>query len=304
MKNKKGYFSLEKKRSWKGFLFVLPIVLGLIVIYIPSIIQSITYSFSSIQVSKVGYVLTNVGLVNYERAFFIDPNFRVILLNSLRNMILDVPVIIMFSFFVATILNQKFKGNNLAKVIFFLPVIIATGIISEAESNNMIIGMYSQGSKLDLGAAQGVLNYEQLKALLYASSIHPTIVDVVVGAIDKIYIVITSSGVQLLIFISGLHSIPVSMFEAAKVEGATGWETFWKISFPYISPLIFLNVIYTIIDSFLSYRNGAVVYIRGTMQSADLYAYSSALSWIYVVIIMVFIALVWMIINKFIVYQD
>ena len=304
MKSGNNYFTLEKRRNWIGFLFVLPVVMGLVFIYLPSIIQSMTYSFSDIQVLRTGYELTNAGFKNYHRAFFIDPNFRVVLMNSLYQIVFDVPLIIMFSFFIATLLNQKFKGNNIAKVIFFLPVIIATGIISEAESNNMIIGMYSQGSKLDIGSAQGVLNYEQLKAMLYASSLHPLIVDFVVGAIDKLYIVITSSGVQLLIFISGLHSIPPSMFEAAKVEGATGWETFWKISFPYISPLIFLNVIYTIIDSFLSHRNGAVLYIRGTMQSADLYAYSSALSWIYVVIIMVLLALVWVVINKFIVYQD
>lgn len=300
----KRRMSLESKKSVKGFLFVLPIVIGLIAVYLPAIFQSIQYSFGSLTMSKTGFVYEFIGWQNYVDAFMKDANYRQNLVASLQNMAIDVPIIIMFSFFMATLLNQKFHGSTVVKVIFFLPVIIATGIISQSESSNMIIGMYSSGSKLDLGEAAGVFNYNDLKNMLYMSPIPSQLVDLIVGAIDRLYIVITSSGVQLLIFSAGLQSMPVSMFEAAKVEGASGWETFWKISFPYISPLIMLNVIYTIIDSFLSYRNAAVTYINQIMKQPADYAFACSLSWIYVAVVAVIIALVWLLINKLIVYQD
>lgn len=300
----KRRMTLENKKSVKGFLFVLPIVIGLLAVYLPAIFQSIQYSFGNLTMSKSGFVYEFIGWQNYIDAFTKDAHFRQNLVASLQNMAIDVPIIIMFSFFMATLLNQKFHGSTVVKVIFFLPVIIATGIISQSESNNMIIGMYSSGSKLDLGEAAGVFNYNDLKSMLYMSPIPSQLVDLIVGAIDRLYVVITSSGVQLLIFSAGLQSMPVSMFEAAKVEGASGWETFWKISFPYISPLIMLNVIYTIIDSFLSYRNLAVVYINQIMKQPADYAFACSLSWIYVAVVVVIIAIVWLLINKLIVYQD
>ena len=127
---------------------------------------------------------------------------------------------------------------------------------------------------------------------------------IIAGAIDSLYTVITSSGVQMLVFLSGLQGISISMYEAAKVEGATGWEVFWKISFPMISPLILVNLIYTVIDLFLKSDNAAILYINTYMGNAATYELASALSWVYTVVVLAFVAIAWVLVKKLVVYQD
>ena len=127
---------------------------------------------------------------------------------------------------------------------------------------------------------------------------------VVMAAVDGIYGIITSAGVQMLVFLSGLQSISPNMYEAAKVEGATGWEIFWKISFPMISPLILVNLMYTVIDLFLKSDNKAIAYINEALQSSSRYAEASALSWIYTAVILLFVGIALLLVKKFVVYQD
>ena len=127
---------------------------------------------------------------------------------------------------------------------------------------------------------------------------------IVLGAISGLYGIITSSGVQMLVFLSGLQGISINMYEAAKVEGATGWEVFWKISFPMISPLILVNLIYTVIDLFLKADNEAINFINNKLADGSQLELASALSWIYTLVILLFVGIVWMLVKKLIVYQD
>ena len=183
------------------------------------------------------------------------PDFNRMLVNSILDMIADVPLIIVFSFFAASLLNQKFKGRLLARAIFFLPVILASGIIIKLDDLEFIRQVIFHGSSGEGTLAGNTMMSFQLERYLDLIGIHPAMINYISQAVGRIYQIINSSGVQMLIFLAALQSIPPSLFEASNIEGATSWENFWKITFPMLSPYILTNTIYSIIDNFTSYNN-------------------------------------------------
>jgi len=296
---------LRSKREAIGYVFVLPIIIGLAMIYLPSLYRAVKISLSEISYEKTGMVMEYEGLSQYYYAFRIDPDFVPTVLESMRNLLINIPTIVIFSFFMANVLNQKFVGRSIARAVFFLPVITATGILVMAEANDTIQMLYSGSGKLNEGGlSSNIFNYESFKMMFLNSSINQRYISFLFATIDRIYYIVTSSGVQILIFLAGLQSIPESMFEAAKMEGATSWEILWKITFPYISPLILVSVLYTIIETFYSFNNPIVVYINKYLQDPNNFAYGSAISLIYFAVSAVAIAVICLIINRFIVYQD
>lgn len=303
---KRMRLSLERKQNLYGYVFILPVIIGLGFIYLPVIIQSFIYAISEITVTRAkGFQTTFVGLDNFDQALFVEENFLRTVVEAVMGIIAQIPVILIFAFFMANVLNQKFKGRTVARVIFFIPVVISTGIIAQFDQMKSALDIYSGGGKMDItGSGMEMFNYGQLMNLIYTTLPNETLGDIVMGAIDGLYGVITSSGVQMLVFLSGLQSVSEAMFEAAKVEGATSWEVFWKISFPMISPLILVNLIYTVIDLFLKANNGAVVYINEKLNDTSAYALASAFSWIYMAVVLVFVGIVYLLVKKLIIYQD
>ena len=301
---KRSYLGLKQKQAYTGYLFLAPVIIGILWLFLPAMLRAWQYSTSDIKMGAQGIELTSIGLQNYKDILFVS-NTTPFLMDSLKNAAVQVPVIIIFSFFIANLLNQNFFGRNAARAVFFLPVIMAAGVLSELDSGNLMTTAYTSGSRLDLGLAQsGLYNYEALKTMLTESNLNQTLVGVVLYAIDSLYSVVTSSGVQVLIFIAGLQSIAPSLYEAAKVEGANGWICFWKISFPMISPLIMVNVVYTMMDSFTRYDNSAMRYIRMYLYGNSHYSYATALSILYIGVVAVILGVAYFILNRFIVYRD
>lgn len=303
---KRQKHSLERKQSRYGYLFTLPIILGFALMYIPVIVQSLIYSFSSITYQQgKGMVTEWIGTANYETALQAnDATFMSTVVNSTFSLIPQIFVILIFAFFMANILNQNFRGRTPARVIFFIPVIMSTGVISYFDSLGSFVDTYSKQGKLDVGSAGVSFDYSQIQEIVSSSLGSSDLANIVMAAVDGIYGIITSAGVQMLVFLSGLQSISPNMYEAAKVEGATGWEIFWKISFPMISPLILVNLMYTVIDLFLKSDNKAIAYINEALQSSSRYAEASALSWIYTIVILLFVGIALLLVKKFVVYQD
>lgn len=303
---KRQKHSLERKQSRYGYLFTLPIILGFALMYIPVIVQSLIYSFSSITYQQgKGMVTEWVGTANYETALQAnDATFMSTVINSTLALIPQIFVILIFAFFMANILNQNFRGRTPARVIFFIPVIMSTGVISYFDSLGSFVDTYSKQGKLDVGSAGVSFDYSQIQEIVSSSLGSSDLANIVMAAVDGIYGIITSAGVQMLVFLSGLQSISPNMYEAAKVEGATGWEIFWKISFPMISPLILVNLMYTVIDLFLKSDNNAIAYINEALESSSRYAEASALSWIYTIVILLFVGIALLLVKKFVVYQD
>ena len=304
---KRQRVSLERKQNLYGYVFVLPVILGLAFIYIPVVVQSLIYSFSEINVTENGFETIFCGWDNYYQALFVEEGFIRTVVESTAGILIQIPIILIFAFFMANVLNQEFVGKTAARVIFFIPVIISTGIIAEVESMSSMIDIYSSSEKMEIGSASGsgnVFNYAALANLIIQTLNNTDLANIVLGAIDGLYSIITSSGVQMLVFLSGLQGISTSMYEAAQVEGATGWEVFWKISFPYVSPLILVNTIYTVIDQFLKSDNLAVTFINEKLANSSGYALASSLSWIYTLVVLLFVGVVFLLINRMVIYQD
>lgn len=304
---KRQKFSLERKQNLYGYVFVLPIIIGLAFIYLPVVIQSLIYSFSEIHVTDKGFETVFIGWDNYYEALFVEDGFVRTVVESTALILVQIPIILIFAFFMANVLNQNFFGKTAARVVFFIPVIISTGIIAEVEGMTSMIDVYSSSEKMDIGSASGagnVFNYATLANLIIQTLNNTDLANIVLTAIDSLYSIITSSGVQMLIFLSGLQGISTSMYEAAQVEGATGWEVFWKISFPYVSPLILVNTIYTVIDQFLKADNLAVTFINAKLANSSAYALASSLSWIYTIVVLLFVGVVFLLINRMVIYQD
>lgn len=252
---KKKKMSLSKKHGLMGYLFIMPWLIGFIWFYLRSLFMSVEFSFSNLTVNPGGgYSLEFVGLQNYIYAFRAHATYKQVLTTSIGNMLIDVPLITFFSLFMAMLLNRKFKGRTLVRAIFFLPVILNSGAIVDAMAlaRTMMSGGISSASaemaQAASGSGVGVMYYVEMFGSL---GIPEIVLEYLAGAVSRISDIINASGVQIIIFIAALQSIPGSMYEVAKIEGATAYETFWKVTFPMIMPHIITNVVYTVVDSFV-----------------------------------------------------
>ena len=250
---KKHSLTLAQKRTVNGYLFILPWVIGFCAFYVRSLIMTFQFSLSNLTVDVGGYSLSWAGLDNYLYAFTVHGSFKQVLTTSVMNMLVDVPLIIFFSLFMALMLNQKFRGRTLVRAIFFLPVILnAEAIMDAIETAAAMVSSGVSSTSQELAsetAGVGIGYYMELFGNLMISR---DLLGYIVGAVNRINSIVSASGVQIVIFIAALQSIPSSMYEVAKIEGATGYETFWKVTFPMVMPHIITNIVYTVVDSFIS----------------------------------------------------
>ena len=304
---KRKVASLDKKKARAGWVFVLPFVIGFLLVYLPIIWNSIFMSFHSLHiVTGGGYTLEFVGLENYSDALFEDPLFVQTLIQGLKELAFDVPAILIFSLFMAVLLNQKMAGRAVFRAIFFIPVILSTGIMESIEGQNILGTMMEGSDSIDgseQSAASEIVSVMDIERLFYSMKIGKELVEYVVKMINEIYDIVNRSGVQMLIFLAGLQSISPAIYEACRIDGCTSWETFWKITFPMISPMILVNAVYTIIDSFTTDSNSVMKYINQVYQGSDGQVLSSAMAWMYFLIVMLILAAVAGIFSAFVFYQ-
>ncbi len=305
--------SLDKRKAKSGWIFVLPFVIGFVVIYLPIIINSVIYSFSEFEtiaaIDGGGFILHNVGFANYQTALATGGEFRDILSSGLTQLVIDVPAIVIFSLFLAVILNEKMVGRAAFRAILFVPVILQTGLIAEIDAaNELLKQMNDTSSSIETGAASGtsvdqIVSATDISWLFSSMKVGTELVEIVLGLINRIYEIINRCGVQMLIFLAGLQSISPAIYESCDIDGATTWETFWKITVPMISPMILVNTVYTVIDAFTSSSNVVMSYISKIYSGAGGYVLSAAMSWIYFLLVIGCIALVVAVLSAFIFYQ-
>lgn len=298
--------SLDRKKARAGWWFVLPFVIGLILIYLPILINSIWYSFNLISMPKGQFTLTWCGFKNYSDALFSDPQFLQILTASIKQLLFDVPAIVIFALFMAVILNQKMLGRGVFRAIFFIPVIISTGLIESIDSSSLQTYMtegVDTGNSQQSSAAE-IVNSMDIAQLFGSMAVGTELVNYVVGIVNNIFNIVNRSGVQMLIFLAGLQSISPSIYESCTMEGASGWETFWKITFPMITPMILVNAVYTIIDSFTAESNTVMSYISNVYSTQkNGQTISSAMSWVYFLVVIAMIGIIALILSRFVFYQ-
>ena len=308
-KKRRKIVSLDKKKARAGWLFILPFVLGLLIIYLPVIFDSIKYSFCEIKTLQGGgYRLDFVGLKNYQEALFEDPGFVQVLISGIKQLIFDIPAIVIFSLFMAVLLNKKMFGRAAFRAIFFIPVILSTGLIANIDAMNILGDHMSAGGGIDDGSGQGggvteIVSMADFTWLFRNMQVGTELLDYVVGIVNNIYGIINRSGVQMLIFLAGLQSVSPAIYESCSIDGATGWETFWKITFPMVSPMILVNTIYTVIDAFTAESNTVMAYIDSVYTKAGGNVVATAMSWLYFLIVILMIALVSGLLSAYIFYQ-
>ncbi len=285
-KRRKGRFflTLKGKEVIAGYCFLIPFLAGLLFLFIPMVFKSLQFSLSNLEVSSSGFRLSQAGKNGFEhyiRALAIDPDFNLMLLKAVGNMLTNVPLIIIFSFFTANLLNQRFKGRAVARSIFFFPVILTSGAILGLEVSDLLV---SAGTPAV--SSENIATVVNIAGFLFKYTELPiNLILLLANAVNGIYTIVISSGVQILIFLAGLQSISPSLYEASNMEGATSWENFWKITFPMISPLILVNSVYTIIDSFTSEMNDMMQEIQRVIFINVEYGLGSAMAWIYFICI-------------------
>ncbi len=308
-KEKRKSRSLDVQKSRMGWLFIAPFLIGFLLIYLPMIVESIRFSFSEIDIQPGGgYKLVNVGWENYSYALLKDPSFVTTLGGSLLDLLFDVPAIVIFSLFMAVLLNQKMRGRAIFRAIFFIPVIVSTGIIESIDLQNTLAQNMEQitGGEGDMeGSNTGaeILSVMDINRLFGGMQIGGGIVSYVVSLVNDVYNIVNKSGVQMLIFLAGLQSISPAIYESCHIDGASSWETFWKITFPMISPMILVNAIYTVIDSFTSQSNTIMKYISDIYSGQDGTVLATAMSWIYFLIVILALALVAGVLSAYVFYQ-
>ncbi|MCL2212508.1 MAG: sugar ABC transporter permease [Oscillospiraceae bacterium] len=303
--------SLEKIKSRSGWLFILPLLIGLIFIYVPILVNSINFSFSSIRhVAAEGVnEVTNVGFRNYVTALGSteDGNLGFIenhLVSGLRQLAFTIPPVVVFSLFIAVLLNQKMMGRAAFRAIYFVPVIIATGLMDTLAQGNIMVGVaYGDGGSAmaEPTAASAIVGW-QVEALFQIMAIGDFMTDFVIEIMGAIFDIINRSGVQILIFLAGLQAIPAEVYESCRMDGATSWETFWKITFPMISPMILVNTVYSIIDFFTASNNTIMGEISRTFY-AEGATIATAMGWFYLLVIGLIIMLVMGVMSAFVFYQ-
>jgi ABC-type sugar transport system permease subunit len=303
-KNDKLSLTLEGKNAVVGYLFILPFSIGLLAFMFLPILESLRMVFSDVNIDLVknGFSMDFSGRDNIKRVLMIDPEFNRLLVEEIGRMLLIVPAVIIFSLFIALILNQEFKARGFVRAVFFLPVILSSGIMIGLETNNTLLNSMADIIKegnLMKSSITGVL-----EDILVVEGAASDFMAYIFNIVNQIYNIAMASGIQIIIFLSALQTIPPSMFEAAKIEGATSWECFWKITFPMVSSLILVNVVYSVVDYFIRTDNRVMEKIRVTMMQRMEYGFSTAMAWIYFLAVIMIIGIAMSLISRKVYYYE
>lgn len=264
-----------------GYVFVAPWMIGALVFLIVPLIQSFYYSLQNVKITPKGRVFHFIKFQNYTDIFRLDPLFLEDLTGYLLDTLLSVPVIVVFSLIIAMLLNGKMKGKGLFRTIYFLPVIVVSGPV--------------MAQLADQGAASiPAMNVSAITSIL-GDLLPNLLVEPIVGLFNNMIMVLWYSGVQILIFLAAIQKIDSTLYEAAKIDGGSGWECFWKITLPTIKPMILLNAVYTVIFLSNNEQNVIITSIYNDMFAINRgYGFASAKAWVYslvVCLLVIFIAL-------------
>lgn len=257
--------TMERRRVVEAYLFLAPWLIGTLIFFVNAIITSIQLSFSEI-VQLKGFGMEYIGLANYEYIFVYDINFMPIFVEVVTDTLINTPLTLVFSLVIAMLINRPNPGRGFFRTCFFLPVLLGSGYVMQQLLQIDATGSVGVGIALPT-MLQGILG--------------STFSGLIQTFLDRITLILWRSGVQIVLFLAGLQGISSSLYEAAKCDGATPWEEFWKITLPMISPIILLNFVYTMVTSFASSDNALVEYIVDKVFVSKDFARGAAMGWVY-----------------------
>lgn len=290
--------SYEKKKSLMGYLYISPWLLGFTTLLLIPMVQSLLYTFSEVSIESGRVDLSFIGLSNYDYVLRQNATYVRYLVESLYTELLEMPLILILSLIVSLLLNQKFRGQKVFRSIFFLPVIIASGAIIQILKGDALSSSMMSGESTS--ALFQTFDFQQM---LYDYGLPEDLVQFAVGISNGVFELIWKSGIQILLFIAGLQAIPTQLYEVASIEGASAWETFWKVTFPMVGPIAMVNLIYTVSDAFMDQSNITMNLIVEEGRKLN-YAYSATMAWIYFAVVFIVIGIVYFIVDRKISYTE
>lgn len=288
--------SYEKKKSYYGYLFISIWAIGFVLLFLLPFISSVRYSLSDVSIQQ-GYVgMENVGFKNYIELFTKNTEFLPAFTGTLSSVAVSAPLILVLSIFIAVILNQKFKSRTFFRAIFFLPVIISGGIAIDIINGNYFLSLISSGARAD-----SMFQSQTITSALLSAGIPQTAVDYIQNAVESLFGLLWNSGIQILIFLAGLQSIPHALYEVADVEGSNSWTTFWKITVPMLAPMLVVNIFYTVVDNMISYSNSMFKLID-TYTNQLKFDEAAAMAILNFVVIFVIVVAIFLVGNRYVHY--
>ena len=297
-KKKRKHGGLQRRQQRNGWLFVLPWIVGFVIFFLKPLVQSLWFSFNDVTMGNSGMETAFVGLGNYKYLLIQDSSFLTNLWTVTLSMLQQVAICTVLSLFIAVVLVQKFRGRTLYRAIFFLPIIMTSGVVYS------MVGSVAGSAGLSGSGNAYMYSSVSLTTLMLQGGIGKSVVDFLTRAIDSIFAMTTNCGVPILLYISGLQKIPESAYEAARIEGAGSWDIFWKITIPKIMPIIFLNIVYIIVDASTAYGSSsggnvmmAAIQTMGFGKTMK-FGMSSAMAWMYFLVVALFLALAYLLIGK------
>ncbi len=294
IKRKKKHKGIESLKSTYGRLFVLHWEIGLIIFFIVPLFQSFYYSFCELNYSAGTFIYDYIGLDNFKYAINEHAEFTDLLTQSLISLAYSLPVIVILSLILALLLNQNFKGRLFFRALYFLPVIIASGVVIEHLFAST--GSELSSSGVSSSFASNMISVEEILAWLSLPTEIGTYFNVV---FNNIFNLVWNCGIQIVLFIAGMQSIPDSLYEVSKVEGATKWEEFWFITLPMLARTTILVIIFTLVELITSKTNDVMALAYTFMKATINYGKASAMLWIYFIIVGALIALIMLLYSKF-----
>ena len=252
MANKRNkQYSLARKQNRAGWLFVLPFLIGFVIFFLKPMIESFWYTFNDVTMGQNGLETTFVGLQNFRYLLIEDSSFLRNLWTVTGSMLAQVAICTILSLFIAIVLVQNFHGRTVYRAIFFLPIIMTSGVVY-----SMVSSVVGSSGLSGTGNAY-IYSSTSMTTLMQQGGLPTSFINLLTQIIDAIFSMVVNCGVPILLYISGLQKIPASAYEAARIEGASAWDIFWRITIPKISPIIFLNVVYCVIDASTAYGSTA-----------------------------------------------
>lgn len=274
-----------REANWYAYIFLFPWLVGIAVLVLRPLFLALLYSFSEVNITASGIKSEWIGFDNFQEIWVKDINFIEQELSFLLKVVLQVPIIVIFALLAALMLNANLKGKGIFRTIFFLPVIVVSGpIINELQG---------QG-------ATTVSSSDQLIVTQAISSFLPEwLVEPISGLFAQLILILWYSGIQIIMFLAILQKIDLNMIEAAKIDGATGWEIFWKITLPAIKTIIMLNAVYTLVYLANSSNNGVINLISAAMLKPTRgYGYASSMAWMHSIIVLILLGLIFLMLKE------
>lgn len=289
--------TLEQRRESMGYAFILPWVIGVSLFFIYPMAQSLVFLFNKVEILAGDMLLQYVGMDNIYQVFMVDEMNLRLMVENVGSTFLNAVLVVLFSLIVAILINKPFRGRGICRALLALPILVSSSVLMQMFEEDLFRLSVESGAQASVFSGQIIENL--LVKMGFSWEMVWDFTDIVARIMDLIW----QSGIQILLFVAGMQAIPSSYMEVCQIEGATPWQSFWRVTFPLISPFLQLNFIFAVIDSFTLYSNPVIVKINEYFQSLE-YSYGMALSIAYFIGILLLLGIIMKLMTRYLYQVD